>query len=84
MKLVFLGQKMGDYHDEINSQRFLEWFVELCHALSGPSTFVMDNASYHNKRTDDSIALTSLTRKADMVKWLIEKKNIAFNETRAL
>ena len=80
MKLVFLGQKKGDYHDEMNSQRFLEWFEELCHALPGPSTIVMDNASYHNKRTDDSIAPTSSTRKVDMMKWLTEK-NIAFDVT---
>ena len=73
MKLVFLGQKKGDYHDEMNSERFLEWFQELCHALPGPSTIVMDNASYHNKRTDDSVAPTSSTKKADMVQWLTEK-----------
>ena len=70
----------ADYHYEMNSQRFLEWFEELCHALPGPSNIVIDNASYHNKRTDESIAPTSSTREVDMMKWLSEK-NIASDVT---
>ena len=73
MKLVFIGQKKGDYHAEMNSQTFLEWFERLCRALPGPSTIVLDNASYHNKRTDDSIAPTSSTRKNEMIQWLTSR-----------
>ena len=80
MKLVFQGQKKGDYHAEMNSETFIEWFVRLCQALSGPSTIVMDNASYHNKRTQDSIAPTSATRKDDMIQWL-SAKNVMFDST---
>ena len=78
MNLVFIGQKKGDYHEEMNAEKFLTWFEELCQALPGPSTIVMDNASYHNKRTEDSVAPTSSTRKAEMIDWL-SSKNIAFD-----
>ena len=48
--LVFLAKsKDGDYHQEMNSFVFLEWFEnQLKPALKNPSLVVLDNASYHN------------------------------------
>ena len=48
--LVFLAKsKDGDYHQEMNSVVFLEWFEnQLMPALKNLSLVVLDNASYHN------------------------------------
>jgi transposase len=47
---VFLAKsKDGDYHQEMNSFVFLEWFEnQLMPAMNNPSLVVLDNASYHN------------------------------------
>jgi transposase len=51
--LVFLAKsKDGDYHQEMNSVVFLEWFEnQLMPALKNPGLVVLDNASYHNVKT---------------------------------
>ena len=77
MDLVFEGKKSGDYHQEMNTTVFLEWFERLCRALPGPSCIVLDNASYHNARTDSTTSPTSATRKDDMLSWL-RNRNIEF------
>jgi hypothetical protein len=55
--IVFLAQsKVGDYHQEMNSVVFLEWFEnQLMPALKNPSFVVLDNASYHNVKTEDTV-----------------------------
>ena len=55
--LVFLVKsKDGDYHQEMNSVVFLEWFEnQLMPALKNPSLVVLDNASYHNVKTEDTV-----------------------------
>ena len=55
--LVFLAKsKDGDYHQEMNSVVFLEWFEnQLMSALKNPSLVVLDNASYHNVKTEDTV-----------------------------
>ena len=55
--LVFLAKsKDGDYHQEMNSVVFLEWFEnQLRPALKNPSLVVLDNASHHNVKTDDTV-----------------------------
>lgn len=78
MDLVFEGKKQGDYHTEMNSTVFLEWFERLCMALNEPSCIVLDNASYHNTRTDDTISPTSSAKKAELQAWLTER-DIAFD-----
>jgi transposase len=53
--LVFLAKsKDGDYHQEMNSFVFLEWFEnQLMPALKNPSLVVLDNAiSYHASLKD--------------------------------
>ena len=76
--ISFLRGKGGDYHQEMNSSVFLEWFQRLCTSLPGPSCIVLNNASYHNSRTDTTISPTSATLKADMITWLNEH-NIKFD-----
>jgi hypothetical protein len=55
--LVFLTKsKDGDYHQEMNSVVFLDWFEnQLMPALKNPRLVVLDNASYHNVKTEDTV-----------------------------
>ena len=55
--LVFLAKsKDGDYHQEMNSVVFLEWFEnQLMPGLKNHSLVVLDNASYHNVKTEDTV-----------------------------
>jgi hypothetical protein len=56
---VFLAKsKDGDYHQEMNSVVFLQWFEnQLMPALKNPSLVVLDNASYHNVKTEDTVPI---------------------------
>ena len=68
----------GDYHKEMNSSVFMDWFKnKLIPSLEEPSLIVLDNASYHNTRTEDSRTPTSGSKKVDMQHWLLDR-NIAF------
>ena len=55
--LVSLAKlKDGDYHQEMNSVVFLEWFEnQLMPALKNPILVVLANASYHNVKTRYSV-----------------------------
>ena len=45
--------KAADYHDEMNSEHFMEWITEqLLSRLEEPCVIILDNASYHNKQRD--------------------------------
>jgi hypothetical protein len=54
--IVFLAKaKDGDYHQEMNGPIFQNWFEnQLMPALKSPSVIVLDNASYHNIKTEDT------------------------------
>ena len=70
--LVFVG-KVGsaDYHDEMNQTHFEDWWThQLLPNLPPASVVVLDNAPYHNRRTEDTIAPTSASKKADIIAWL--------------
>jgi transposase len=55
-KILAHRLKDGDYHQEMNSFVFLEWFEnQLMPALKNPSLVVLDNASYHNVKTEDAV-----------------------------
>jgi hypothetical protein len=55
--------KDGDYHQEMNSFVFFEWFEnQLMPALKNSSLVVLDNASYHNVKTEDTVC-PNLVRK---------------------
>ena len=50
--VAYHGKKTtGDYHDEMNSNHFEEWFHDkLLSNLNNNSLVVMDNALYHSRR----------------------------------
>ena len=64
--LVFLTKsKDGDYHQEMYSFVFLEWFEnQLMPALKNPSLVMLDNASYHNVKTEDTVCPNFIQKKA--------------------
>ena len=78
--LVFRSKtNSADYHDEMNSEHFMEWLTEqLLPRLEEPSVIIFDNASYHNKQKDK--APTSSDRKDDIKAWL-DKHNIPYSDT---
>ena len=42
------------------------------------AVIVLDNAPYHNRRTDETIAPTSSSKKADIIAWL-QANNVPHN-----
>ena len=71
----------GDYHQEMNTEVFMEWFRDLVRNLPEPSVIVLDNASYHNAVTAESKAPNMNSLKQVMIDWLTEK-NIPHNPAR--
>ena len=73
--LVFQGVEAdGDYHREMNSKVFMDWFENnLMRALTEPTVIVIDNAPYHNLKVDSSVSPTTATKKADMQAYLTSK-----------
>jgi hypothetical protein len=80
--LVFLVKsKDGDYHQEMNSFVFLEWFEnQLMPALKNPSLVVLNNASYHNVKTEDTVCPNFSQKKAVLQNYLTQH-NIPFSVT---
>ena len=80
--LEFLAKsKDGDYHQEMNSVVFLEWFEnQLLPALKNPSLVVLDNASYHNVKTEDTVCPNISKKKAVLQNYLTQQ-NIPFSTT---
>ena len=78
-ELIFKGHYVdGDYHKEMNAQVFLNWFEnQLMPALKSPSVIVLDNASYHNTRAEESKFPTSANKKGEIQDWL-RKENVNF------
>ena len=76
--LVFLAKaKDGDYHQEMNGPTFLTWFEnQLMPALKSPSVIVLDNASYHNIKTEETVVPNFNQRKAVLQDY--SKHNIPF------
>ena len=78
--LVFRSKtNSADYHDEMNSEHFMEWMTEqLLPRLEEPSVIILDNASYHNKQRDK--LPTSNDRKDNIKTWL-DQHNITHSDT---
>lgn len=70
---VFIGKKgTGDYHEEMDGDRFEHWFVnKLLPNIKPNSVIVMDNASYHSVKVEK--IPTKSTRKAVIQGWLTDK-----------
>jgi hypothetical protein len=79
---VFLAKsKDGDYHQEMNSFVFLEWFEnQLMSALKNPSLDVLDNASYHNVKTEDTVC-PNFSQKNVRLQNYLTQHNIPFSAT---
>lgn len=76
--LVFESKKTGDYHEDMNSTVFENWFFKtLIPVIPRGSTIVMDNAPYHSRVKDK--APTSSSTKGSMMKWL-EDRGIPFTK----
>ena len=77
--LVFRSKtNSADYHDEMNSQHYMEWLTgQLLPVLDKPTVIILDNASYHNKQDKPP---TSNDRKDDIRKWL-DEHNIQYSQT---
>jgi hypothetical protein len=59
------NQIIWDYHQEMNGPIFLNWFEnQLIPALKSPSVIVLDNASYHNIKTEETVVPNFNQRKA--------------------
>jgi transposase len=69
---VFLTKsKDGDYHQEMNSVFFLEWFEkQLMPTLKNSSLVVLDNASYHNVKIKDTVFSNFIQKKAVLQNYL--------------
>jgi hypothetical protein len=80
--LVFLVKsKDGDYHQEMNSFVFLEWFEnQLMPGLENHSLVVLDNASYHNVRTEDTVC-PNFSQKKTVLQNYLTQHNIPFSAT---
>ncbi len=77
--LVFTSKMNStDYHDEMNSEHYIEWLNDILPTLDKPSVIILDNASYHNKQKDR--APTSNDTKAIIQNWL-DTHNIPYNTT---
>lgn len=71
-ELVFQAKNDGDYHMQMNSILFEEWFrKQLLPNISPNSVIVMDNASYHSIKLERRPATS--WRKSDLLEWLIKK-----------
>jgi hypothetical protein len=80
--LVFLTKsKDGDYHQEMNSFAtvFLEWLEnQLMPALKNPSLVALDNASYHNVKTEDTVCPNFSQKKAVLQNYLAQHNIFPF------
>ncbi|RVE47858.1 hypothetical protein evm_007489 [Chilo suppressalis] len=69
--LAFQSKSTKEYHEEMDAERFQEWFLNLLTNIPPNSTIIMDNAPYHSVQIDK--APTSANKKADLVAWLQRK-----------
>ena len=75
--LCFESKKTGDYHEEMTGEVFEHWFSNILGRLDEHSVIVMDNASYHSRKTE-KIPNTG-TKKAEIQAWLTSR-SIAYEE----
>lgn len=73
--LLFESKKTGDYHEEMNSEVFQNWFKEVLPNLEEESVIIMDNASYHSRKSEKVV--NSSSKKADIQAWLT-RKNVSY------
>ena len=72
---AFIGHsknQAADYHTEMNSQHFIEWFTKVLDLLPDRSIVVLDQASYHKKIEEGTKNPRSNWRKSEIIKFLID------------
>ena len=76
--IIMLLLSSGDYHDEMSSAHFEEWWVNrLLPNIPPHSLIVMDNAPYHSRRKEE-YPVKSWTKKK-LIEWL-NQKSITYPE----
>lgn len=71
-ELVFQAKNDCDYHNQMNSKVFEDWFRnQLLPNISPNSVIVMDNASYHSVKLEKNP--TASWKTADLRDWLMKK-----------
>lgn len=74
--LCFVGKKgTGDYHQEMNSRHFEEWFRKVLVILPPKSAIVIDQAPYHTMVDPETKNPSMSWLKDNIVIWL-QKRNI--------
>ena len=69
-QLIFQAKNDGDYHQQMNSAVFENWFqTQLLPNIPKPSVIVMDNAPYHSRKINKPP--TTADKKAVIREWLI-------------
>jgi transposase len=68
--LAFKSKKTNEYHEEMNFEKFRDWFIGLLDNLQEPTVIIMDNAPYHSVQLNKPPAKSK--NKSEMVKWLNE------------
>lgn len=73
-KLVFrcTSSVSEDYHSQMNSEVFKEWFIQMLRNLEESCLVVMDNASYHSVQMNNYPK--SNAKKIELQEWLKEKE----------
>lgn len=71
-ELIFVGKKTGDYHGEMDGERYEEYFTkQLLPNIPPNSVIVLDNASYHSVKIER--VPTKCATKRVIQDWLTEK-----------
>lgn len=80
-KLVFQAkQRTGDYHGQMKSENFTQWFTEqLLPPIPPSSLIVMDHAPSHNELAEDAFP-TPKTRQAQLRQWLLTHHPAQYGE----
>lgn len=68
---IFESKTTREYHEEMNSQAFKEWFTKILEKVESNSIIVMDNAPYHSEKNEKIPNMSY--RKQQIAEWLRSK-----------
>jgi hypothetical protein len=73
--LVFEGKKgSADYHNEMNSLHYQEWFKRVLHHIPNKSAIVIDRAPYHTMQDPETRNPNQSWKKDEIIDWLIRNE----------
>lgn len=74
-ELCFVGKKnTGDYHNEMNSSHYQEWFEKILQLLPPKAAIVIDQAPYHTMVDPDTKNPTMSWKKDEIVSWSLRRE----------